>query len=82
MDVGAGGAAVSGEQSALAEPGLDVVAVLGDLFAPDGQAGTDLRPGTGLGVDALGAAEAADGVGDERVDRLAGEVVARRRTWS
>ena len=60
----------------LAEPGLDVVAVLGDLFALDGQAGTDPRPGTGVGVDAFGAAEAADGVGDERMDRLAGEVVA------
>jgi hypothetical protein len=41
---------LSGEQSVMAEPGFDVIAVLGDLFTLDGQAGTDLRASAGPGV--------------------------------
>lgn len=61
------------EKSAFAKPGLDVATVLGDFFALDGEAGADLGSGAGGGVDVFGAAEAADGVGDEGVDFDAGE---------
>ena len=46
----------------------------GDLFAPYRESFSDLSTRAGLGVVAYGASEAADRIGDERKDRLAGEV--------
>ena len=65
-----------GAESGCAQPAFNVGPMLRNLLASHRQTFTDPRPWARGGVVTHGAAKATDRVRDERVDRLAGEVVA------
>src|SRR5829696_10232515 len=67
---------LAGAEAGVFQPAAHLLAPLAHFFAADREAGADPGAGAGGGVVAFHAAEAADGVGDDRQHRLAGEVVS------